>query len=111
MIEVLACRYSNAQLERIAEQGMIYLCACPAQVARQILSARELYDYQRNCVGGGAGDERVHARIAEAARLAHAELERCLDDVLDLEGWDKATLTMPEGLRALRDRSLENGST
>lgn len=111
MIEALACRYSDAQLERIAEQGMIYMCACPAQVARQILSAREVYDYQRNCASGGAQDTRVHARIAEATRLAHAELERCLDDVLDLEGWNKATLTMPEGLRALRDRTLENGST
>jgi len=87
------------------------MCACPAQVARQILSARELYAYQRDCVSGGAHNDHVHVRIAEATRLAHAELERCLDDVLELEGWDKATLTMPEGLRALRDRTLDNGST
>lgn len=111
MIDALACRYSDAQLERIAGQGMIYLCACPAQVARQILSARTLYDYQRNCASGGAQGTRVHERIAEATRLAHAELERCLDDVLDFEGWDKTTLTMPEGLRALRERMLDNGPT
>ncbi|MFN3543430.1 MAG: hypothetical protein ACK4UX_01060 [Thiobacillus sp.] len=111
MIDTLACRYDNAQLERIVEQGMIYMCACPAQVARQILSARELYDYQRNCLSGGAYNDQVHVRIAEATVLVHAELERCLDDVLDLEGWDKATLTMPEGLRALRDRTLDAGTT
>ena len=30
----------------------------------------------------------------------------CLGDVLALEGWDPATLAMPEGLRQLRDDLL-----
>lgn len=111
MSDTLNCRYGDAQLERIAEQGMIYMCACPAQVAHQILALRRLYAYQQDCLGGETLDRRVHIRIAEATRLAHAELERCLDDVLELESWNKATLTMPEGLRALRERTLDNGST
>jgi len=57
------------------------MCACPAQVA-------------------------THRRIAEAAVRAHAVLEEALDDVLRIEGRDEQSLTMPEGLRALRDSQL-----
>jgi hypothetical protein len=34
-------------------------------------------------------------------------LERCLDEVLKMEGWDLQTLTMPEGLRELRQQSID----
>ncbi|MEN3373731.1 hypothetical protein [Dechloromonas sp. ZS-1] len=50
----------------------------------------------------------VHQRIAAAAIDAHARMEACLDEVLDLEGWDRVTLRMPEGLRRLRMDVLEN---
>ena len=40
------------------------------------------------------------------AKAKHAEMEKCLDDVLVAEGWDKETLAMPEGLRQLRDDML-----
>ena len=51
-------------------------------------------------------DAGVHARIMNSLCAAHAELETCLGDVLALEGWDPATLAMPEGLRQLRDDLL-----
>jgi hypothetical protein len=104
----MSTRFSDAQLQHITDQAMIYMCACPAQVARQILSLRELFGYQLACVSRGALMEKVHTRIAESTARAHAELEQCLDEVLDLEGWDKTTLTMPEGLRKLRDQSIDN---
>jgi hypothetical protein len=109
MIEDMPLRYSNAQLHQITDAAMIYMCACPAQVAGQILALRELYGYQRSCLSKRPLMRQVHERIAIATQLAHAELERCLDDVLNLEGWDKATLTMPEGLRQVRDQLIENG--
>jgi len=41
----------------------------------------------------------VHQRIAEVTKQAHQLMEQCLDEILDLEGWDRATLEMPVGLR------------
>jgi hypothetical protein len=104
----LSIRFSNDQLHRITDQAMIYMCACPAQVVRQILNLRELFDYQRTCAVKDHLMMQAHAHIAESTARAHAELERCLDEVLDLEGWDRATLTMPAGLRELRDQVIEN---
>lgn len=37
-------------------------------------------------------------------------MEDCLDQVLEIEGWDRATLKMPEGLRKIRDELIENGN-
>ncbi|PKO63483.1 MAG: hypothetical protein CVU23_10495 [Betaproteobacteria bacterium HGW-Betaproteobacteria-17] len=101
-------RFSDEQLHRILDEAMIYMCACPAQVASQLQALRALHDYQRTCADNGPLSEQVHARIAAAARQAHAELEQCLDDVLDLEGWDTSTLSMPEGLRQLRDQVIDS---
>ncbi|HQT30423.1 MAG TPA: hypothetical protein PLE48_00885 [Thiobacillus sp.] len=110
MIEVLPVRHSEKQLQRITDEAMIYMCACPAQVANQLLSLRELYSYQQTCINDGPLNIQVHARIAEATRKAHAVLEQCLDKILDLEGWDRTTLTMPESLRQLRDQVIDNES-
>ena len=105
------CRFSDADLEQIVEEAIIYMCACPAQVATELRRLRELIAYQNNCeVNSSRGDVAVvvHQRIAAAAIEAHARMEACLDEVLDLEGWDRVTLRMPEGLRRLRMDVLEN---
>lgn len=99
-------RYSREQLHQINDQAMIYMCACPAQVAQQLLALHTLYEYQRHCFSNGVLMDQVHTLIAESTKRAYAELEQCLDTVLDLEGWDKTTLTMPEGLRQLRDQMI-----
>ncbi|WP_371322451.1 hypothetical protein VX159_08440 [Dechloromonas sp. ZY10] len=102
-------RFSSDDLERIVEEGMVYMCACPAQVAKEIRLLRELIAYQEACLNGPENASEVHRCIAEAAREAHARMEQCLDQVLTLEGWDRATLHMPEGLRQRRDAALEDG--
>lgn len=107
MREKLAIRYTNNQLEQILEEAMIYMCACPAQVSEQLLLLRKLFDYQNNCISKGSLLAEVHRRIADATSVAHAEMEQCLDDVLKLEGWDPQTLVMPEGLRELRQKSID----
>ena len=107
-MDILPTHYSNLQLQKITNEAMIYMCACPAQVARQLLALRGVFNYQRACISKGSLMEKVHIRIAESTIRAHAELEQCLDEVLDLEGWDKTTLTMPDGLRELRDQAIEN---
>jgi hypothetical protein len=38
--------------------------------------------------------------------LVQQQLEACLEDVLEIEEWDRATLTMPEGLRARQVREM-----
>jgi hypothetical protein len=77
----------------------MYQCACPAQVCRAIFELRELHDYQLNCGNDSANDEAVHSTIADATERAHAVMEECLSAVLQLEGWDPATLAMPHALR------------
>jgi hypothetical protein len=104
----LPARYSKEQLHRIMEEAFVYMCACPGQVAQQTLALRNLYDYQRKCVNEGSLMEQVHTRIAAAATQAHEIVERCLGEVLEMEGWDKTTLSMPEGLRQLRADTIKN---
>lgn len=99
-------RYSARQLTVILEQAGIYMCACPAQVAAQMLELRKLYRYQLKCIGEMPDLADTHRCIAEAVARAHALLEDALDEVLRIEGWDKESLAMPEGLRKLRDSLL-----
>jgi len=93
-------RYDPEQISRIIDQALVFQCACPAQLATTILELRDLYDYQLKCRGDA--DElgtQVHDAIAQAAIEAHERMEACLEEVLRMEGWDLATLTMPEELR------------
>ncbi|MCB6182825.1 hypothetical protein LIN78_04585 [Leeia sp. TBRC 13508] len=99
---MLAIRFSNEQIEKIRSEALFYQCACPAQVCVSIASLRGLYEYQQNCLSDTSKTEnevRVHSEIAASVRKAHAEMEACLDTVLTLEGWDRNTFEMPEGLR------------
>lgn len=95
-------QFSRQQLLRILDQSLVYECACPAQVCRQMLALAELFQYQKDCVDRDDTDARVHRAIAEATRASYAAMEGCLSDVLDLEGWDRDTLTLPGGLRNLQ---------
>lgn len=106
MSDTLPTRFGNDQITKILDEAMIYMCACPAQVAKEILNLRELYDYQQNCLASKGAVPGVHERIARATAAAHAEMERCLEDVMRMEGWDLQNLTMPTGLRQRRDELI-----
>ena len=82
------------------------MCACPAQVAEAIRKTRELHRYQRDCLNDPDNDSEVHQAIALSAVRVHAELQDCLDTVLRLEKWDRATLTMPPNLRVKQAKCL-----
>lgn len=88
-------RYPREDLRKIIAQAMIYQCACPAQICKAIGQMRELHKYQQECLVDQSTDHAVHRRIALAAEKAHAELEQCLADILQLEGWNAQTLEMP----------------
>jgi len=92
-------QFSDQQLSHIIDQSLIYQCACPAQVAKHLIGLRDLYEYQQNCINQTATDKVVHERIAADAQRAHAALEECLREVLMIEQWDMATLTMPASLQ------------
>ena len=100
-------RFSDPELEQIIEEATIYMCACPGQVAVQLRSLRELFRYQGNCTLEPGNVPAVHQTIAAATAAAYALMEDCLDQVLALEGWDRATLKMPEGLRRKRAEMLD----
>lgn len=106
MIEDARYRYSTEQLKVILEQAGIYMCACPAQLASQLMELGKLHRYQIECMSEAPDLVATHRCIAEAAQRAHAVLEDALDEVLRLEGWDMETLTMPDGLRKQRDSLL-----
>ncbi len=99
-------RFDNESLEKIIDASLIYMCACPAQVAKAIKDLRALYDYQLNCISQGALNDEVHRLIAETAVENHKNMEDALDRVLILEQWDRESLEMPDGLRKLRDKIL-----
>lgn len=99
-------RFSDQELEQIVEEATIYMCACPGQVAVQLRALRELHRYQLCCQNEPDNDGRVHCVIAESTERAHATMEDCLEQVLLIEGWDRQTLKMPEGLRRRREELL-----
>lgn len=99
-------RYSSTQLQLILDQAGIYMCACPAQLAAQMMELRTLHQYQMNCMSEMPDMADSHRTIADAVFRAHALLEEALDRVLDIEGWDKTSLKMPDGLRKKRDEQL-----
>jgi hypothetical protein len=91
--------YSERELNLIRDQGMIYQCACPAQVSELLALMQRLYTYQANCLAQTDVDARVHEQISRALTTAYPVLEKCLTDILVLEGWDMATLKMPAFLQ------------
>jgi len=99
-------RFTDADIEKIIEEGLIYMCACPAQVAEALRKVRELHRYQLNCLRNPQNDGRVHETIAATSVLVHEKLQDCLDEVLALEQWDRETLTMPPGLRERQAREI-----
>ena len=99
--------YSRDQLTWIREQAIFYQCACPAQVSKLLSEMQWLYKYQADCLNQTDVDFLVHSNIAEATKKAYPIMEQCMTDVLTLEGWDMATLTMPESLKKLTLASIE----
>ena len=95
-------QFSDEQLEKIKNQGLIYTCVCPSQVSEQILSLRLLLKYQAECQK--EADERTidtHNLIVDASVKAHEIREKCLHDILIGEGWDLQTFEMPKDIRDL----------
>jgi hypothetical protein len=92
-------RFTDEQLSSIVEQGMVYMCACPAQVAEAVRKLRELRRYQMRCISNSSNDSTFHQTIADKVSLAHGTMQDCLEDIIQLEGWDRTTLEMPAHLR------------
>lgn len=104
---MLEKKFDDNMLKKIIDASMIYMCACPAQVAKVILDIRELYLYEQNCLSSGPLNAEVHELIAQSVIENHLRMEKTLDRILTIEGWDRNTLEMPDGLRQLRDKILE----
>lgn len=92
-------QFPDSALTSIRRQAIVYACACPAQVSQAIGQLRQLHEYQTQCLNESPLDASVHRRIAESVERAHAEMERCLADILAMEGWDPVTLEMPATLQ------------
>jgi hypothetical protein len=97
-------KFSALQLSIINDQAALYTCVCPLQVSMQIASLRKLFDYQKECIASETSSDnqvqiQVHHLIAEVTQQAHQLMEQCLDDILDLEGWDRTKMEMPTGIR------------
>ena len=98
--------FDAAQISKVIDQALVYQCACPAQVCRAIFELRALYDYQMNCANDSVNDALVHQTIAAATEKSHEIMEECLKNILEIEGWDQVTFTMPQALRKKPARAL-----
>ena len=104
-------RFSGDELAKIIEEGLIYMCACPAQVAEAVRNVRNLYHYQIKCLENPKNESIVHSTIAETAIAIHAQLEDCMDRILELEKWDRASLQMPPNLRRRQAKEIDSDSS
>lgn len=95
----LNIKFDDTKLVKIKNQAIIYQCACPAQVVDSLFSSRELWRYQDKCENTSNTDVKVHKRIKQSIEQIHAELEKCLEDVLIMEEWDMESLKMPQTLK------------
>lgn len=100
-------RFTAAELEKIIDASMIYMCACPAVVAESVRKLREMYRYQLNCLADPENCSSVHQSIARNTAIAHAQMQDCLEEVLMFEEWDRTTLDMPAGLRQRQTREMQ----
>lgn len=103
-------RFTDTEVEKIVEEGLIYMCACPAQVADSLRKVRNMYRYQLNCLRNPQNDCKVHRTIAAASVQVHAQLEECLEAVLVMEQWDRKTLSMPPELRERQVKEISGDS-
>lgn len=101
-------QFSVEQIRKITEQASAYQCACPAQVCEMISHVRNLYSYQESCLTRTDTDREVHQTIAERTEVIHQQLESLLDTVLDLEGWDRETLELPDFFDKVKVEDLED---
>jgi hypothetical protein len=102
-------KFTAIQLAIINNQAALYTCACPVHVSLQITNLRKLFDYEKTCMetpSESSVEMQVHQRIAEVTKQAHQLMEQCLDDILDMEGWDRTKLEMPTtGIRKLIEKN------
>ena len=101
-------RFSDEELAQIISEGLIYMCACPAQVADAVRKVRELYRYQMKCLQSPTNDCQVHQAIAKTAAATHNQLQDCMDEILVLEKWDRQTLQMPDYLRVKQLKEISS---
>ena len=102
-------RYTDAELSRVMEQALIYMCACPAQVAESVRKLRGLYRYQLQCLTNLQNSNAVHEQIAQSTIQSHSIMQDCLDKIIELEEWDRTTLEMPAGLRQRQLQEISSG--
>ena len=99
-------QFTDEQLAYIIEQGLIYMCACPAQVAEGVRKLREIHRYQGTCINNPDNESAVHGVIANSVALAHQTMQDCLEDIIRMEGWNRTTLEMPAHLRQRQLKEL-----
>ena len=99
-------QYDPSQISKVIDQSLGYQCACPAQVCKAIFELRDLHRYQMECLNDSGNDALVHTAIAEATERSHALMEECLTRVLQIEGWDLASLEMPAQLKSKVRKTL-----
>ena len=75
MLHDLSKRFRDDQLVRIVDAATIYMCACPAAVAHEVMRLREVYEYQQNCLSDGALMEQV---LTANDNKVDAMLRRCI---------------------------------
>lgn len=105
-------KFSQDQLNKIMEQGLVRQCACPTLLTRLLSDTRYLHEYQKSCLEGSTTDERVHEEIARVTEIVSRILEDALINVLVLEEWEpdaRGEYKMPENLVALQMNIISCG--
>ncbi|WP_374324142.1 hypothetical protein [Azonexus sp.] len=107
----MAQKFSQDQLNRIMDQGVVRLCQCPSLLTRLLSDTRFLHEYQSSCLEESQTEQLVHAAIARATERVSAILEQSLIEVMLLEGWEvdaQGEPKMPARLLELQINAIED---
>ncbi len=80
-------RYSEMQLNRLAELSGPIDCECPKHLSELIVALNQFEDYTGDCISQAPEEAELHKRLYDLTSQARSIMEQALSDVIEVEGY------------------------
>jgi len=93
-------RFSEAQLRHIQDEAIMYSCGCPEELSEVLMQLRHVRTLMDDCLDTASTDPNTHARVLSMLAIVTPHIEACLGDILESEGWNMETFSLPPAVKA-----------